>query len=1559
MSNIKVLKMENNPAKSEQEKILRGSLTLSRLLDACPWFVPAKNKEHSLQLGWRLALPMRKQILSVSRISGLSAESTVAFGAICGVFPDEDSIALSIPPKSRPATPWERILGGSSQEKGEWELLPTGGAGLPLETIDAGAPDQIQQLGEILTDRILKAPGESGRQILRLRNVLRRLLTEVLMNVHEHAYPQDVPRRAWFSAALVRGEVLQNTRAAEGIYDQAERDWLIRIRNNEVLEIAIADAGVGIPASLAPASINLLPSLTKGLQSISAGRIKFKEQRRQIHTELCDHAFRHFSTRRKEFETEHHRLNWRGLYRCYRQVVELGGTISITSGQGRAGYIPTLDGTSRFAKPLDTKGDLPGTLITVCIPLPPRQRSLPPRLSAANQQLQIHEKVLHWSKLKEAQIGGVLSASADELKGAEYVGVAFPFASIGEESKPANVTMLTDLELRLAIERLQQHVVPILCFVSSNEDWRIGLRHFVVDEKWKVDTDGPPRLVGHVTQEGAVQWGFAGAIPEIAQGALESFENTGRWEMGDDKEPVVKRLFQELRAHYPKAVVWNSDIKSFRLVPYQACLSVHDFHEILDAAFHQYWQTQPVRDEVVTEGGDKVILLTTGTRVRRHFSAFKMLNQSEPLTLALGRLLGYHLHEVSPADENIIVIDQPGSRYIAHALLDNVGAEHKVYAVEDLVKYVGATRPVVVFSDAVLHGRTAEHAVEEIRRLGFTVAKVIACVDLRMSDAGKTIARVPFVGLATPKGFDVEEVDDFSGMEEMQTDVLTNVVVPSSESAFLNLSDNKERSVLLQKHPELFCLGFHLRGGRTHTASLPFSRLLEVSDPLIIANWICDSVKEHQDTIGFQLHGCDVVVFTPFDSRVSGVINHVATRLQRPLFGANNTFLVRMPVAHAGSHSIFPPADSNPLSGCTEIGAGRFAFAGTERPESGYLALYLADASVTGNSLRHFLHRVVTAAKPEPNAVIAVVGINRLSPGEIRFFDLCDTLGQRHSKDIPFAYDYLFSLQVRSRPATTPAHHPLLDAVLTEPLLAVGELRDYLESLRRQSSEISDGDGLKHLFCPAGSKSQYVISAQAVLFRHLLALNQQNEPVILEILRLLKLMTAVGTEDPSILCVLALEPSLLLNAPLRQFGSPLLIELALRVLRQKEHPVSLRSDALVVLAGYPHALVNHFSAIANEILEDNTLRLQLAVHLLEGDLHRNDIATTVIDNYISLPSAKHLDLARRLRDLLQVCSSINRLNRPAHRDTECREVVRRLGSQMLHHASGIEDDWDGLGTNLSSLAVYWQTIASEQRRSAALDHCQRGITFAETTILPGFAALAFYARDVANIKLAHRLDDAYSLAQTHLSEFRRYCPSSGKRMTMDDALKLDRYFSLLRETTWLSPTTERLLGGQPPEAKAGSLPQAFPKLFSAPLPLLGRVAEEIFQTHTRLNSIPDFISRSKASILTVCSVPVAQLRHIYWLLLDNIRRCGHLDSISDNQKHFRESAEDTYVWQITIKNVVKPNAKHGDGVGLDEARRAGDPFGIKIDSSEMSTGLWSTVIAIPRCFTMQRTTGKE
>ena len=1544
---------------------LPSTLTLGSLLEGLsqrtPLFVPVDAKTDSSLMGWRLPESVQQTKFSSASMELTSASAMAAFGLLRTAL--NADVASRIPSETPDKGTWLSLLAGTMQDVGEWKTLSGGINATPTWLTDVTLRNDVKQRTDAWISLLAHPPEGLGTELHALLPILQRIISEALLNVHEHAYSSEAHKPVWLSATILpvsaQRQILTEDESRRGgavACHPREVGWIDGIEGNRVLELAICDHGFGIPRTLAKNAAKRRPDLCERIAKLSAGTKEFAALRAELHGDICAYAFHHFSTRKEahEFQPPFLQFHWRGLYRCYRQVVESGGGIALTSGQGRAGYTALGARAEAFRHCLGTASDFPGTLWNIRLPLPAvvRQRRQPSSPAGSENEMHFHE-IIMWRKQATETPDSNVALGLPHASEPQLTAVTLPFCEVVAGIQNLQPDQIGAGELTEFLPtRIAEQAVPVFCFIKSVEDWRHHFCAIEPDAEMRLHSEGPPRLVGWMTFDGKLQCGVAGVVSEDNAAFIKQLEEHGEAHAESESNT---RFAAELVAHYPQHLIWE-EAEGILKVPFHAArISFDDHLQVLRTAWMQYWAKGEVREEVVTKKEGCAILLATGTRIRSHFSVFRMLHQSRLVTEALGSFFARKLATSLPVTSRpTVVIDQPASRHICHALLADTGCAAEVCSFDALANGQQLPSSVIVFADAILKGDTVGRVLTGLRRLKIDPKAVVTCADVRnLISRGKPILSVPVLSLVEAVGFDCEIITDPKGLRDIQTDSITHVPFEDAKSSpFVDLSCIPEVAQFLIENPELFACGYHRLSDRAHTVSLPlggFVRDVKFSERL--AAWAALEIQLRLGSLGVNCIGKDIVFFTRFDTKIGQIEALIARELDTALHGNTGVFRVRLPAAYREAHTVFPQASMDIFADCKEMTAKQLALGGYRKPLDKYVAIYLDDAAVTGNSMRDFVYCAMQSGSPTPCVIVAIAMVNRLSPGEVRFLQLCRNLDCDGEEDDSghhkFGYCYLFNLQVRSHRQSRIFGHKLLDAVLECPRFFHPTLRPYVDSLRESTRAPLSKTPRRHLFNPDGAPEP--VTTAVIQFRHLLALNQQNEPVILEIIRRLERLTDPASPDPSILTVFALEPSLLEDPPLWQFGREIIVRLAKQVLTG-DYSVVRKSDALAVLACFPRALIEHYSDFGEAVLSSEKLTRQLVVHIMAN------LATSEAN--IHLPQLKPLPKVSEDRQfwfhrVLDTARKVERLTTIIHGPQEARNAIALLGSHLLPHTKSHDNIWVGLGESLGNLAKRWTDLADVSRRQHDLAGCKLLAAFAERIILPAYPALTYFLRRHSTPEDIESLRDAHALAHERLGEFLAILPSNIREFDKKRAEEADRRFRALKEVSWSVWTTDGLLSGAPLPQDASQLAKSIAKAFSAPSMLLERAIRTALPTAKPFSELREL--RGKDRKLTVAPIPVDTLEYIYFQLLDNVAKCGDVNSLQILTELNRPPNGD-FIWHVQIRNrVVKPKTPDGQGQGLQLAAEKGRQFGVVLQYGyENNNAEFAALLEIPRSFQLDQ-----
>jgi len=1146
-----------------------------------------------------------------------------------------------------------------------------------------------------------------------------------------------------------------------------------------------------------------------------------------------------------------------------------------------------------------------------------------------------------WSARRDISLG---VQQIDAAKESEVAAIVMPFVEIITDTTDVLPHQVGVGQMINFLDNKLSHRVPVICFANSTDGWRQHFRAIAPDTHEIRENMEAPRLVGWMSADGRIEWAIAGVILEPNQDFVLQLEETGE---AVAKTPEEKLLALDLAAHQANHLKWNEEAATLKLPLHNARVKIEDHQRAVLVAWKVYWQSPDIRKSVLTEKEGCAILLATGTRIRRHFSVFRLLQQSSLLTEALGAIFARILQmQLEMTQRLVIVIDQPASKYMCHALFVNKATSMPdVLSLEEVSRAQAKPSKVVLFADAILKGHTFRTAVEKLISMGIAVRCVVTCADLRAQKAKSEFFDIPVISLIDVSDLEPEIISNGnSNLRDIQIDAITHVPIDQRSSPFVDLAWGHDVRAFLEDNPELFSVGYQRLSERTHIITLPLGRVFQSeSHASHVVKWIVLEVSRRIKSMGLTSVGHSIAIFSRYDSKIGELENPLVHELQEVLKGNEGIFFVRLPAAYRDAHSFFPHHGFDLFADCKDKTGVEFSNQG-RKPKSGYIGIYLDDATVTGNSLRDFLNRAMEQTEPKPSGIVALAVVNRLSPGEVRFFELCKELqssGRPYLK-VPFLYSSIFNLQVRSQRHQLVAGHRLLDEIVESKLFHHPDLSDYVGSLRKQYRSARSKVAWRHLFAP--NEQSAVVSTGAVRFRHLLALNQQNEPVIVEIMNLLQSLTDPKVLDASLLTVLAIEPALLLEPTLRQFGREIIIRLAIHTLNGSEC-IARKSDALAVLATYPEAFIDHFAEFAPFVLEEKSLSTQLAVHLLANVAPRSES-----DYPPELPdlTTKATEGQAWLHRMMKVAKRAQELTNKIQKRKPAEQAIFTLGSHFTSHSQTNNADWRVAWISLDNLVQRWSKLASIQRRTDELASCRRQAIFAERILLPAFPALIHFLEQEIEHDGVEALQSACLTAHDKLHEFVAVLPTDVSGFVLDRAKLALHRLEQLRQATWMTQIpSDRILSGQEILGDCGPLAKWFPKAFCAPSALLVRIGESMFETNATFAEFQEF--GPKKHWITIAPVPTKILDQILRLLFQNVAIHGITSSL--RVSHIHPADHD---WTVRIANKAsKPsNLDNGTGRGLQVAKDHAERYGIvlKIEQPSDPDQEWVALLTIPNVF---------
>jgi hypothetical protein len=423
---------------------------------------------------------------------------------------------------------------------------------------------------------------------------------EALKNIMEHAY-ERAPRSLFACATVTpSGHFEDDSRLQHRFTTVEELEWLKENQEGMILEIAMADAGLGVPQTLWRNAEQKQRPFTAGWPS---GGLD-SESRRSAHQSLCEYAFHYDSTRKEdsEFPTVASRLSWRGLHKCLKQTEYLSGCILLASGQGRAGYVFVRNRIKAVSPARDLHADFPGTVVVLRFATSPR-RVRPGLVTRSGQPLQqrvgyVASETDLRKGLPSERVTRILATNDEGLskdpsnheireslskfskQGPRALFVYFPFRNLETERD------LLDL-----LPAIPPNHLAVLLFGHIPRKVRALLRADANPE-WSPKTHGTPRLLCLWDQEGhRLEWQIAGEVPlpRAGQRVYADLELSGHAELKTESAEV-QALARELANSYPEFIVWNKEKETLSFAGTEPTIAPEDFAAILDDSFATFYQ---------------------------------------------------------------------------------------------------------------------------------------------------------------------------------------------------------------------------------------------------------------------------------------------------------------------------------------------------------------------------------------------------------------------------------------------------------------------------------------------------------------------------------------------------------------------------------------------------------------------------------------------------------------------------------------------------------------------------------------------------------------------------------------------------------------------------------------------------------------------------------------------------------------------------------------------------------------------------------------------------------
>lgn len=914
-----------------------------------------------------------------------------------------------------------------------------------------------------------------------------------------------------------------------------------------------------------------------------------------------------------------------------------------------------------------------------------------------------------------------------------------------------------------------------------------------------------------------------------------------------------------------------------------------------------------------------------------------MLQHSQVLVAALSDRLFQVLERIGATSEICLVTDSPASYFVATTLLRKRANAPAVRLIDANAPQISGQK-LVLFVDAVFRGDTVRRIAEGLKGQNEWSRFAVACVDMRRAPVSILLGTdCTLLGLVTYHMDPLELGPDVSPPQITEIDSTTHVPL-SKPCGFTDLGTTPGREEYLRNNVGLFKVGFHrLSDGQIHTVSLDTGRLVEAHGEFVVSA-VLEEVDEFLSEVRVPRSARDWVIFCRPESRVYSLLPAIADRLRREHRSVKAVFIASLAVAPLSPRPIFPREENNLLADVHVEGGQRLLFPPELRTD--FVGIYIDDASITGRSLQDVIAKATCLTDRRPSALLAIVLVNRLSPREIRFLNVCHDLqaaaGPAHDMlrraPVPFQFRSLLRLQVKMTSDGDTGHAgAVIRTLLDHADYFDDRLKSYAARISNRLSSVvgrsaiglQTGAVVLHPFYPHDTRADH-LDTRVVRLRHLLALNEQNEGVISEVLG--EVTTLANQGNIELLSILALEPYLLDEEPIATQCWSALAGLCLRTIRNQGN-VAHKSDAIAILAWRPSECLSHLEQILPFVLNDEDLVNQVAAFLLTFSRREPSWLTRIQKSLDAIESRVDPRTIGWLRTILDVPQRVESVY-VVQDDLEAMARVRLLIAATWTHGRGL-DDWQAFDTKVKNLE-------DNPLDTEAIQLGRRCIDFAERVLLSGLAAIRFLSSRRSRPRDADYIWNAFIEGNRRAIELRRMLTEDPGR----DGLERQHFsdvWNQLRRTTIKAASAVRFLGSEEQISLEPSVIEDYlPRLFASPFPLVQGLAQRY---------VPDLRLAHEGSIFTEGAVLVPVQRSLvvdfFRILLENMSKYGQPEHRSS--KWTLSDEGNGIVLRIEFYDQKRTGTVPGEGTGLPLLRGLARAGGFTLEPREDNDTYVSTV----------------
>jgi hypothetical protein len=1469
------------------------------------------------RLGWELLKPTRDVALdiAIADVPWASAEGVVALASLTEAVRRKLNARFNEPIQSNPVIDALRL---EQLRDGIWADPETPQSSQadelhidPLRRWELISLRRCTQVAQFLGDRaatILQRLSSSNSSVV---TAVQLIVEQALLNVYQHAYEDTMPIAFSSITVLQTADWLEYS----SMLTLQEQRWL-RSSTEYVLEVSIADYGLGIPATLWKAFSGAFPIQFGELQRKSApiSTTAGKHARAQLQQVITNWAFAHDSTRRTdaEFDDQISRLNWRGLHRALNIVAGVNGAIIVRSGQARAGYAFS-DGGEEVLDTLhkNPRKEFPGTAVSIRIPI---TTEASPR--AHNEPLFSDQTTLTPYAIVSSR-----SAAADLFstpRGSPVAAaICHPFVNLSADDCGTFLNL---------VRSIPPNIIQIHTFIHLEHlDLLAQLHGFKEDLDFDL-----PRILCFWSPGEKPQWKFVGLLPSVCRSFIATIERGDTAAIPDHLVALAEQL---LDAYSPFVIIDHSGL---RLDVATVTLDELSVDRALQLSFESFVATSPTRSWL-TEETHSWIRLRNGKLVKRYINILELLYANDILARSVGSKLSRILNRFGSDNPGMqVMTDSEASYFLARHLLKEQEPSAILRSADVHFQQHG---PTVVFSDGVYRGETLKQFVARVA----TPLAAICGVDLRgpgtSDDADLSLTpllKLPFDPI------EVSESDITPGISILEVDQITLAPCTPVNLDDYDLGTNSDRSDFIQRHPELLRYGIHSSGGRVQVVSQSMEAFLHSHSDRLTA-WIADEIANARRFGDGSKPPRDIVLFTRADSTIAGLLpslaHHIAQRFRAKVFSST------LPAAPSKSRQVFARSDprQNILADVQLLGKqGSLTF---EHPTE-YIAVLLDDAAVTGKGLVHFMIRCAEASiEYRPLSVVAIPVFTRLNPAEDYLYQkFLRTLGPAtDASAIPFRFAPLFRLSVKSFDdlAATMAGKYLASLLAYEH--AVGSrLGRYFAVIkaRLEEAEQATGSICSHPFFAGPLVPDHnVMSIRIIWIRQLIALYEQNVAVLGHLLH--EIRAACTENDYSLLTMFAVEPGLLNLRPLRRSCHGDIADLAMRTLNDSQPSPMVKSDALVVLFSDEMLAPEAIGDIAAAVSIDDNLLDQFLVMLLahtQGRPNAHGPIANAVYGRVTQPDALLL-----IKSSLRAWDDLSQSHLASDPESSARAVVRAI-AHYIYHAPGDRE--------FTHPTKWIQTPLADRAQQMVTDIIglfRPAISGTREYFLPALRGLEYIARQQHDGRAASTFREAFNRLIQILAELeQRLDAYTTTSLDEKEISRLEELWTDVKECTQFGPPQDYLVMRPSRNESAGVLEIGMPKFFCLPTD----VATRLLRVFGRPNVRADWQETPSHGLeAVVLHSPLAPVEELFELLFEDARShgTGEIEVKAVRSTHKSEL-------KVYVKNIIAKDRRTGNGRSQERVQHLAmqNKWSVVFPSLESNTELYVVEITFPRIHDLRR-----